>query len=125
MSDVTMILQKVAQYIEGTQPQLDKVAADRTAFEQAAAEAVDMLVDTGVVKAAAKTQLLQKIAGDHTQVFLLMKKLAGVVAARDAGGFSLGQQAEVPKQASVKQDPYVRTFCPELVNKSGMSSVID
>ena len=125
-SEVDSILQKVAGYIESTQPIIDRVVEDNKAFDKKAEQTIDALVSAGVVVSGAKSKLLRKLAEDHTQALLLLEKLAGVLAAQAVAAPSLGSAVvTAEKLAAVAVDPFVRSFCPEFAINQSNRSLID
>ena len=114
-AQVTQILQKSAEYVQLTQPQLDKAAAAQDAFVKRASGTIGVLVHRGIVEESAKDTVLDKLAQDHTYALALLEKLAGIVGADQVGAPS-NITTKIPEDA----DPFVREFMPELlVNRSG------
>ncbi len=118
-ADVAEIMKQATAYVEVTQPQLDKVAADRQRFQKEAADTAAVLVDRGMLAADKKDQFLAKLAEDPASVFSFLRKLAGMV-----GAPSLGGPSNIVKISGAEADPFVAAFMPEYAGKSG-SGLVD
>jgi len=114
MEDTDRLLKQAADYVAMAQPQLDKQAAAQDAFVKQAQKTVAILVNRGVIPEAKQNALLDKIASDHSYALVMMEKMAAVM-----GTESLGSPSAITKQAEGKaEDPFVREFMPELLNKN-------
>jgi len=118
-AEVTDILKQATAYVEATQPQLDKLAADRQRFQKEAADTAAILIDRGMLAADKKEQFLSKLAEDPASVFSFLRKLAGMV-----GVPSLGGPSNIVKVSGAETDPWVKAFAPEYAGKSG-SGLVD
>ena len=118
--EVDVIIKKAVDYVEKTQPMLDKMAAADERFIKEAAEAVEDLCSNGLIAPQDKQTLLDKIAEDKTAVFKVMRRLSGMAASP-----ALGVPSELTKLSEDTSDPFVRAFCPEFVTQPGASGMID
>lgn len=115
---VMKVLSSTAEYIAQTQPQLDKVAADRAELAKRAQRTAGVLADRGIISADKADAFADKVAGDPSTALTFIEKIAGLV---DNG--SLGRPSDIEKSANTNVDPFVRQFFPELVH--GNSGNID
>lgn len=94
----TQALKQAADYVERTQPLLDKyaaerdkVAAERNAYRAQVDKTVTRLVDLGEIKPSKKAELVDKLAADPTAMCQFVEELA----ARPRGAQSMGQPSQV------------------------------
>ena len=113
--EIETICKKTAEYVAAVQPELDKNAAAQTAFVKKAEGTVSILVHRGIVDAAKKTAMLEKLAADHTYALAILEQLAGIV-----GADQMGAPSHITKVSEDKADPFVREYMPELLNKSNL-----
>lgn len=106
---VQSIMQKVAEYIEATQPQLDKLAEYRELREKRAGQVADALISGGLMSEAKKAEFVSKVAADESGIAALdvLQKLAGIGAASALGG------AGVSAPAGGFEDPWDRRLFGE------------
>ena len=89
--------EKVANYIEATQPELEKLAeyrANDREFVKRASQSVGTLVGFGLVDKADASAMIDKLAADHTQVFGVLDDIASRVRAPSIGSGSNDNEDE-------------------------------
>ena len=88
---VQSIMQKVAAYIEATQPQLDKLAEYRELRKTRAGQVADALISGGLMSEAKKAEFVGKIAVDESGTAALdaLQKIASLVAPSALGGVAV------------------------------------
>jgi len=86
------IMQKMAGYIEVTQPQLDAIAEHRALRVKRAEQVSSFLVERGLFSKSAQDEFVTRIAQDEsgTASFDLVQKLAELVAPVQYGSASSG-----------------------------------
>ena len=91
-AQVTGIMQKVAGYIEATQPLLDQIAEHRALRTQHAEKVAALLVERGLLSKSASDDFVTRIAQDESGTTSLdfVQKLAELVAPVQYGSASSG-----------------------------------
>ena len=107
------IMTKSAEYIAATQPQLDKLAADKAAWSSQVTRTAAILVDRGILDAGKANAFSDKIASDPVMALQFMEKMARLI-----GSDNLGRPSNITKIAKDKADPFTREFFPEFVQNS-------
>ncbi len=103
-ADVAGTFQKVAAYIQTTQPEIDRANAFKAEFSKRAAQVSGILVDRGIIPSSKSDLFLQKVAENPVKALDMIVKLAHLVGPDD-----LGRQAEdVKVAASDVSDPFDR-----------------
>jgi hypothetical protein len=116
MENVQDILKKSVEYVQATQPLLEKEAAAREAFTKRANETVAVLVNRGIIDETKKAAAFDRLASDHAYALVLLEKIAGIV-----GADQLGAPSNITKVSEAEADPFVREYMPHLVsNKSNL-----
>jgi hypothetical protein len=104
------LLAKMARYIQHTQPQLDKAASLRQSlngYRVKIAQAIDTLVDRGVVPLQAKINMYNDLAANPEKAAELLCTLSEKMASQ-SGVLSLGGPSSRPNGAGL--DP-ILSFC--------------
>ena len=114
-NDIKQVLEKVAEYIEVTQPELDKVAAAREVWNAQADRTAAILANRGVIDQAKLNQFVDKVASDPTYALLFMEKMANII-----GSDNLGKPSNITKLAANEVDGFTRELFPEMVNNNGI-----
>ena len=116
------LLQKVAAYIERTQPLLDrqaetltKQAEDKSAFIKRATQAAGVLAHRGVIDPRRVSEFVDKVAADPTSVWAFIEKLAGSITP-DA----LGDAVRTKIASGGTVDPWERVFFGVGAENTGM-----
>ena len=89
------IIEKSVKYIAEMQPQLDKVAAEKVAYQSAVASTVKTLIERGLITPTESDQLSAKLAANPVMGLKLAERLAAQV-----GADSLGKKASDVKPAT-------------------------
>jgi len=108
-ANTQQLLAKMARYIQQTQPQLDKAASLRESlqgYRVKIAQAIDTLVDRGVVPLQAKVSLYNDLAANPEKAAELLCTLSDKMAG--ASMLSLGGPSSRPNGAGL--DP-ILSFC--------------
>jgi hypothetical protein len=100
-AEIEELGQKTAEYIESTQPLLDKQAAAQQRFEKRATEVAGVLVDRGIIPPAESALLVEKLAEDSTRALDLVARLARMV-----GPDRLAKQADVQAPTGRRLDGF-------------------
>jgi len=85
MDTMKETLEKVAAYIADVQPRLDAENARRSQFLKRANQAAGVLANRGIIGSEVKDAFVDKVAANEVEVWDLVEKLAGLVAADDLG----------------------------------------
>jgi hypothetical protein len=107
------IMSKSAAYVAATQPQLDKVAADKVAWTAQLTKTAAVLSDRGVLDPGKANAFVDKLASDPVMALQFMEKMARLI-----GSDNLGRPSNITKIAKDQADPFTREFFPELVTNS-------
>lgn len=104
-NDLNGTLNKVAEYIATTQPEIDRQNALDARFNKRAAQVSGVLVDRGIIQSSKADLFLQKVAEDPVKALDMIVKLAHLVGPDEMGG-----EAGDVKTASVGtvSDPFDR-----------------
>jgi hypothetical protein len=115
---VQNILMKSAEYIERTQPLLDKRNEEKAAFVEKATKAANVLATRGVLGKRDVNGFVDKIASDPTAVWEVVEKLAGLVSVD-----TLGEVGREKVASATDEDPFVRRFFGN--NSDAHSGMVD
>ena len=116
MDKITQELsEKVAAYIEKTQPLLDKQCEAQAAFVKRATQAAGVLANRGVIDQRRVNDFIDKVAADPSSVWEFVEKLAAAMPA-DA----LGDAVQTKLASGQKLDPFERIFFGRETGNSGM-----
>ena len=116
MDKVTQELtQKVAAYIEQTQPQLDRFIEARSDFVKRATQAAGVLANRGVIDARKVNEFVDQVAENPAAVWEFVEKLASAMPA-DA----LGEAVQSKIASGQKLDPFERMFFGHGTENTGM-----
>ena len=117
MSD-TALMSKVADYIEKTQPLLDKAAEQQSSFVKRATQAAGVLAHRGVIHRDSVNEFVDKVAEDPTRVWDFIEKLA-----RAANAETMGQAVSEKGASGSPVDPFERHFFGRGQTPSGMVEI--
>ena len=104
MSD-KVLMEKVAAYIERTQPLIDQHNEERVAFTKRATQAAGVLAHKGVISASRVNEFVDKVAEDPSAVWEFVEKLAGAITP-DA----LGEAVRTKVASGGRGDAFERAF---------------
>jgi len=107
------ILEKMAAYIEATQPQLDKIAEQKEALRKQASDTSAVLVSRGVLDESKRDEFINRVVEDPSVALKMAEKLAAALETE-----SYGKVATIKVGPADKVDPFVAAFCPEYVNQT-------
>ena len=113
------LAQKAVQYIEETEPKLEKLAeaeAKKSAFVERATKAASVLVERGLLPKTNESAFIDKVAEAPELIFDYVEKLAGEI-----GPDSLGAASNEKIALSTGDDPFERIFFP----RGGNTGTID
>lgn len=108
------IMVKTAEYIERTQPLLDRANEQRDSFVKKAAQAAKTLAQRGVIDSKLVDEFVKKASEDPASVWAFVEKLAAAVSVDTMG------QAVQTKTASSSDCPFERRFFGVGEQQSGM-----
>ena len=116
MDKVTQELtQKVAAYIEHTQPKLDRFTEAHSEFVKRATQAAGVLANRGVIDARTVNAFIDKVAENPAEVWAFVEKLASAMPAD-----SLGEAVQSKMASGQKLDPFERILFGHTAGNSGM-----
>ena len=95
LKNAEALIERSVAYIAATQPVLDKVAAEKAAYQKAVPTTVHTMLERGLITSAEADQLTEKLAADPVMGLRLAERLASQV-----GADSLGKKATDVKIAS-------------------------
>lgn len=101
---VKNILMKSAEYIERTQPLIDRQNEEKAAFVEKATKAAGVLASRGVLGKRDVNGFVDKVAANPASVWEVVEKLASLVGV-DAMG-----EVSHKVAAATDEDPFVRRF---------------
>lgn len=104
-------LQKAAEYVAITQPQLDKLAEDQTNWAKQAQRTAGVLANRGVIDNSKVDAFVDKLAEDPKYALVFVEKLASMI-----GSDELGKPSNITKIANETADPFTRILFPEIIN---------
>lgn len=99
------ILMKSAEYVERTQPLIDKQNEENMAFVERATKAAGVLASRGVLDKRSVDGFVDKIASDPKSVWDVVEKLASLV-----GVDTLGEVGREKVASAGVQDPWEARF---------------
>lgn len=105
MSDMTKTFEKVAKYIEITQPLIDQHNEQRNLFLKRANQVAGVLANRGIIAHDKVNAFVDKIAADESgvEVWNLVEKLAEVVSCD-----TLGEASKLAVKSAEIKDPFER-----------------
>lgn len=109
------IMVKVAEYIEATQPVIDKQNEQRIQFTKRATQAAGVLAHRGVIDSRRVNEFIDKVAEDPAAVWDFVEKLASAVTP-DA----LGEAVREKVASGAAVDAFERVFFGLGTGNSGM-----
>lgn len=94
------LLQRMVSFIGAAGEQLDKLAQDREQAQKVAAEAVDALVQKGLLGAERKEAAVELLTGDHVKTLDTLRRTAThVKVASEVTPPSMGKPADFEKKS--------------------------
>ena len=114
--------EKIARYIETTQPLLDKQNEMRDAFLKRAHQVAGVLANKGLIAHDDVNAFVDKVAADETgtEVWNLVEKLASVLPADELGKVAevgaSGKQLDAFEKLALYGDPHADTREPGMVD---------
>lgn len=100
-----LLMEKIATYIERTQPLLDQYNEQRSVFTKRATQAAGVLAHRGVIDPRNVNAFIDKVAEDPASVWAFIEKLAAAVTP-DA----LGEGVRTKAASGVRYDAFERAL---------------
>lgn len=111
----TALMQKVATYIETTQPVIDAQNEQRKEFTKRATQAAGVLAHRGIIDSRRVNDFIDKVAADPTAVWDFIEKLALAVTPD-----MLGEAVREKVAAGGKVDAFERVYFGIGAENTGM-----
>lgn len=93
----TAQLKKIADFVSGAQPKLEKFAAIEREFAAKAPQVVDTLVSQGVLSPHQKSAMVKRLIDNPVEVLAMLSKTASLVGHKPMG------ESDVKSAAAVKE----------------------